>query len=360
MRKFKSGMIYILSGLKSRRFALSFFAAAVAFLVCWIPSRVKTVRVDYDGKTEIVHTAVCDPDEIIESLGIELESGDRVTATGFENGGFFGSYDETVAEIRIQSAIDVAIEADKFRYHVTVAQGDTVADAIYASGLEVRGTDYISTAAEKTVEEGETLKITRVDYIITTEEEIVQRGSTYRGSSLISKGRTVLVSSGENGKALKTYEQKIVDGVVEEKVLISEDIIKDVSDDVYIVGDGSIISPLDYGYSITGKVPDSYEQVFTNVRATGYSARAGAGTASGRRAQVGYVAVDPKIVPYGTKMWIVGHGESKFVYGYALAADTGLAMLSGKNFVDLFYATYNESALNGLRYVDVYILEWGE
>lgn len=359
MRKFKSGIIYILSGLKSRRFALSFFAAAVAFLVCWIPSRVKTVKVDYDGETEIVHTAVCDPDEIIDSLGIELEPSDRVTTTGFENGGFFGDYGETFAEIRIKSAVEVEIEADRLRYHVTVAQGDTVADALYASGLEVRSTDYINTSAEKTVEEGETIKVTRVDYIITTEEETIQRGNTYRGTSLLSNGRTVLVSYGKNGTMLKTYEQKIVDGVMEEKVLVSEDIIKKANNDVYIVGDGSAISPLDYGYSISGGVPDSYQQVFTNVRATGYYAPAGAGTATGRLAQVGYVAVDPKVIPYGTKMWIVGHGDSGFVYGYALAADTGGAMLSGKNFVDLYYDTYYECVLNGLRRVDVYILEWG-
>ena len=83
-------------------------------------------------------------------------------------------------------------------------------------------------------------------------------------------------------------------------------------------------------------------------------------TATGTPATEGRtIAVDPKVIPYGTKMWIVGHGDSGFVYGYALAADTGGAMLSGKNFVDLYYDTYYECVLNGLRRVDVYILEWG-
>lgn len=359
MRKFKSGMVYILSGLKSRRFALAVFAMAAAFLICWIPSRVKTVKVDCDGEVEVIHTAVCDPAEIIDSLGIELDSSDKITVSGFEHTGFFGDYGEIFAEIRIKSALEVEIEADKLKYHVLVAQGDTVADALYASGLELRSTDYISAAAGKAVEEGEKIKVTRVDYIITTEEETIQRGETYRGTSLLTNGRTVLVSYGKNGTLLKTYEQKIVDGVMEDKVLVSEDIIKKATNDLYIVGDGSAVSPLDYGYSITGGVPDSYLQVFSDVRATGYYASAGSGTASGRRAQVGYVAVDPNVIPYGTKMWIVGHGDSGFVYGYALAADTGGAMLSGKNFVDLYYDTYYECVLNGLRRVDVYILEWG-
>ncbi len=359
MRKIKSGMIYILSGLKSREFALSVFTVAVAVLICWISSRVKTVKIDYDGEVETVHTAVCDPAEIIDSLGIELTQSDTVTTTGFENNGFFGDYGELLAEIRIRSSADIEIEADKLKYHVTAAQGDTVADVLYTSGLEVRSTDYINTSVEKAVEEGDIIKITRVDYIITTEEASIQRGETYRGTSLLSNGRTVLISYGKNGTLLKTYEQKIVDGVTEEKILVSEDIIKKAINDVYIIGDGSAISPFDYGYTIINGVPSSYEQVFSDVRATGYYASAGSGTASGRRAQVGYVAVDPNIIPYGTKMWIVGHGNSSFVYGYALAADTGGAMVSGTNFVDLYYDTYYECVLHGLRKVDVYILEWG-
>jgi len=77
-------MIYILSGLKSRGFAVSVFSVVVAFLICWISSRVKTVKIDYDGWEETIHTAVCDPSEIIDSLGIELSPSDRVTTIGFE------------------------------------------------------------------------------------------------------------------------------------------------------------------------------------------------------------------------------------------------------------------------------------
>lgn len=357
MQRFFAGALRAVSVLKSRGFAVAVFSAAAAFLLCWVPSRVKTVKVDWDGMVTTVHTAVCDPAEILRRLNINPGRDDVITCSGFENGGFFGDYGETNAEINIRSAFDIEIEADKLRYHVLAAEGDTVADALYASGLEVRGTDYISAAAEKTVEPEDVIKITRVDYIMTTEEETIPRGKTYRGTSLISGGKTVLLSYGKNGTLLKTYEQKIVDGVMEDMTLVSEDVIKKASDDTYIVGDGSVISPLDYGYTITDGVPSSYTKVYENVRATGYYAPAGSGTATGRLAQVGYVAVNPKVIPYGTKLWIVAHGNTGFVYGYALAADTGGAMLSGKNFVDLYYNTYYECVLNGLRYVDVYVLE---
>lgn len=357
MRRFLAGAAAAAAVLKSRGFAVAVFSAVAAFLLCWIPSRVKTVKVDRDGDVKTVHTTVRDPAEILSQLNIAPDRDDVVAYSGFDHSGFFGDYGETTAEIKIRSAFDIEIEADKLRYHVLAAEGDTVADALYASGLEVRGTDYISASAEKTVEPGDSIKITRVDYVITTEEETIPRGQTYRGTSLISGGKTVLLSYGKNGTLLKTYEQKIVDGVMEDMTLVSEDVIKKAGNDTYIVGDGSAVSPLDYGYTITNGVPSSYKAVYENVRATGYYAPAGAGTASGRLAQVGYVAVNPKVIPYGTKLWIVAHGNTGFVYGYALAADTGGAMLSGKNFVDLYYDTYYECVLNGLRYVDVYVLE---
>lgn len=339
-----------------RSVAVAAFLFVAALLSFWIFSRVRAVEISRDGKTQTVYTALCSPADIIELLGVDTQAGDKVVLHGFDNGGFFGSFEDSVREIVIRSAVDVTIEADKLKYHVTASSGDTVADAVYDSGLEVRSSDYLNLSSASPVAEGSIIKITRVDYVITTEEETVQRESEYRSTSLFTSGKTVLVSYGKNGTMLNTYEQKTVDGVVEDTVLVSQDIIKKPTNDIYLVGDGSAISPLDYGYNIVNGVPESYSEVFSNVRATGYYASYGSGTASGRLAQVGYVAVDPSVIPYGTKLWIVAHGNSGFVYGYALAADTGGAMLSGKNFVDLYYETYYECVLNGLRYVDVYVL----
>ena len=44
-------------------------------------------------------------------------------------------------------------------------------------------------------------------------------------------------------------------------------------------------------------------------------------------------------------------------YGYAIAADTGTGLMDGVVDIDLFYDTYYESCLNGLRTVNIYILE---
>lgn len=74
----------------------------------------------------------------------------------------------------------------------------------------------------------------------------------------------------------------------------------------------------------------------------------GAGiTATGAIARRGIVAVDPNVIPLGTRVYIPG-------YGTAVAADTGGAIRGNK--IDLCMESYGEAINFGRRSVDVYIL----
>ncbi|HPR39892.1 MAG TPA: 3D domain-containing protein [Oscillospiraceae bacterium] len=359
MRKFLAGAFRFFAFFGSRYFQLMLFAAAASVLVFWIPAQIRTVRIDDDGEVFAVRTTEDNPERILEKYGITVGYGDTLSVTGFESSGLAADYSDVTAEIRVARAFEVDILADSLTYHLQIA-GGTVADALYKVGIELRSTDLVDKPIQSLLSEGEYIRVTRVDYNTTTEEEPIPHGVSYRGTSLIREGRKVLLSYGRDGTKLLTYEQKTVDGVEEDRTLLSEDIIKRATDDLYLQGDNGPISDMDFGYEIVDNRPTQYEYLFSSARATGYYAKAGAGTATGIRAGVGYVAVDPSIIPYGTKLWICAHdGGSCFVYGYCIAADTGGAMLSGKNMVDLYYPTYYECVLNGLRYVDIYVLEWG-
>jgi 3D (Asp-Asp-Asp) domain-containing protein len=76
-------------------------------------------------------------------------------------------------------------------------------------------------------------------------------------------------------------------------------------------------------------------------------------TATGTYAKLGTVAVDPRVIPLGTKMYIVST-DGSVVYGYCTAEDTGGAIKGNK--VDLFYNTTAECMQFGRRSVYVYIL----
>ncbi|MBV8198981.1 MAG: 3D domain-containing protein [Candidatus Eremiobacteraeota bacterium] len=68
-------------------------------------------------------------------------------------------------------------------------------------------------------------------------------------------------------------------------------------------------------------------------------------TAIGRRAGYGIVAVDPRVIPLGTHLYIPG-------YGSAIAGDTGGAIVGNR--IDLGFNTLRDALLFGRRNVTVY------
>ena len=117
-------------------------------------------------------------------------------------------------------------------------------------------------------------------------------------------------------------------------------------------GAGAPVSPLT-GPDGTTNPPSSYSQVLTG-KATGYYSKSGKGS-SGLGLGYGTVAVDPSVIPYGTLLYITST-DGSFVYGYAVATDTGIALQNGHILVDLFYETYAESVINGAIQVNVYVV----
>ena len=101
---------------------------------------------------------------------------------------------------------------------------------------------------------------------------------------------------------------------------------------------GGSIAGMDYAYAM-------------NVKATGYTPwdpGCTGITATGTKAKRGVIAVDPAVIPYGTKMYIPG-------YGYGVAEDTGGAINGSR--IDLCYGSTEEAYSWGVRNITIYILE---
>jgi 3D (Asp-Asp-Asp) domain-containing protein len=71
-------------------------------------------------------------------------------------------------------------------------------------------------------------------------------------------------------------------------------------------------------------------------------------TASGMKSGRGVVAVDPKVIPLGSKLYVEG-------YGYAIAGDTGGAIKGNR--IDVFFYSSDEMARWGRRLVRVFVLK---
>ncbi len=92
-----------------------------------------------------------------------------------------------------------------------------------------------------------------------------------------------------------------------------------------------------------------------SVEATAYSCEGYQGiTATGTVARYGAIAVDPTVIPYGTRMYIVSD-DGAYIYGYATAEDCGGGIKGNK--IDLYFDTVDECWEFGRRACTVYILE---
>jgi 3D (Asp-Asp-Asp) domain-containing protein len=78
------------------------------------------------------------------------------------------------------------------------------------------------------------------------------------------------------------------------------------------------------------------------VTATGYSLSGH--TATGVSVAYGIVAVDPSVIPLGTRMSVPGYGEG-------VAADTGGAIVGSR--IDLWFPTRSEALAWGTRTVTI-------
>ena len=113
------------------------------------------------------------------------------------------------------------------------------------------------------------------------------------------------------------------------------------------IGDGTITLPTGEVLTYTGTM---------QVRATGYT-HTDAGcdliTSTGTTVRIGTVAVDPRYIPYGTRMFIVSN-DGSYIYGISVAEDCGGAIKGDR--VDLYFPTTRECFQFGRRSCTVYFL----
>lgn len=256
----------------------------------------------------------------------------------------------------------VKIFADGNNY-VVRAKG-SVADAIDAAGIEVDDDDLINVGLSEPLNTNTNIVINRVEYVTEVKLEAIEYATEYKEDDSYVVGFSKVLVDGEEGELAKTICHTYVDGKLASSDVVSTEVTEEPVDEVIVQGTADVnpiaamsISQLDvpdYLALDENGVPTSYSNVLTG-KSCAYSANPSAKTASGRQVKVGYVAVDPAIIPYGTELYIVST-DGKYVYGYAVAADTGTALLDGRILVDLFMESYDASCDWGAKQVNIYIL----
>ena len=344
--KFKKALPGCTRAASSRVLAFCVTAACLVFTLAVTAANLRLTYVtDSHGARQVVLTSESDPDRVMSLSGIEAEEGDEVYYTAFAG---------SLASLNIERAFSVTIEADGQEYPVKMVVG-TVADALERAGITLEGDDYTEPALSAMVTAGSKIEVHRVEYQDKVETQAVPYDTEYVYTSLYFRNtnRATTLQHGSEGQQTVTTRERWVDGELENSVVTDVTTTVEPTDHVVkTYGAGAPVSPLT-GPDGTTNAPASYSKVLTG-KATGYYSKSGKGS-SGLGLGYGTVAVDPDVIPYGTLLYITST-DGSFVYGYAVATDTGIAVQDGRILVDLFYETYAESVINGAINVNVYVV----
>ena len=309
--------------------------------------------VEVDGKAQIVDTDV-NVARTIANSGITLERGDEVSVD-------LGALAYDGMEINIDRAYDVYVEdGDELLTYRTT--GCKVGEAVYALGITLGEEDELDLPPETDLSEGDTVRVLRCTYTERTAEEEIECGTVEIKDHSLFQGQSRFITKGIPGTKEITYRDKYVGSncvaseVVDEKVTKEPvSALKAVGTRVFSVAGKTPYSNLSLpdGFELDENgVPASYKSFFDGV-ATAYTGDLY--TASGLKPGVGHVAVDPRVIPYGTELWVASL-DGQYVYGYAIAADTGGFVDGGWADMDLYMDTEEECVDFGIRGVRIYIL----
>lgn len=273
-------------------------------------------------------------------------------------------------EIRITHSYEITINVDGETKTVK-STAKTVGDFLAEQGIILDGDDEVVPTAETELSEGLFVEVLRVEYVTRNEVESIPFQSKTTYNSSMKKGTSKVTCKGVNGSKTVVYEDRIVNGEVESSTAVSETVTKEPVTKVTAVGtntsgtitaggnkkiekNGAPISEIQLPskYSVNNNVPTSYKSTIKG-KAAAYCVPGGT-TATGKAVKPGYIAVNPKQIPYGTEMWIVS--DDGVVYGYCIAADTGGFAKNGTYTVDLYMSSTQQCYAWGSRNVTIYIL----
>jgi 3D (Asp-Asp-Asp) domain-containing protein len=275
---------------------------------------------------------------------------------------------EGMQRVRVQ----VLVSGKKYSGQVVLRRGASVREAVEAMDLNVGKQDHVVPALSTPVRDGAKIRITRIHSVLKTRTIAVEPDVRYQLTTDLRPGATKTVQAGRNGKIEVSERVWFKDGAVSGREKLANKVVRETKDEIVATGARSRYLP--------GRIPyhNRYARAYTNASragsprdrieshqtrtlrrvrsidlvATGYSpdpSENGGYTTTATGLPIGYgaAAVDPRVIPLGTKLYVEG-------YGYAFACDTGGAIKGHR--IDLAYDSYGVANSKGHKKVRAWIL----
>ena len=302
----------------------------LGFLFGGMALAYKTVIVTEQGESKTISVLGFKVENALEQLGLVYFPEDLiipVPAAPLKNG----------MEITITRAEQVFIEVDS-RIKAIRSINTEPERLLEEANVKVGDLDLVST--DFTAGGFKIIKIVRITEELMQEQVEIPFATFKQPDHQLRRGEQKLLQAGKNGLRLDEIKLTLADGAELEREIVNSEVLV-----------APVRQVIAYGIN-EGKVPVSrslqhnVKEVRT-MEATAYT-HTGNRTATGIYPYVGVVAVDPRVIPLGSKLYVEG-------YGYAEAQDTGGAIKGDR--IDIFLDTEIECINWGRRVVEVHFLE---
>ncbi|MDF2788312.1 MAG: hypothetical protein K0S80_1410, partial [Neobacillus sp.] len=266
--------------------------------------QAKQVQIVQDNEKKTIWTTAGTVAELLKEQQIVLNEQDEIFPKPQE---------------KIKSKMDIRI---KLALHLTLVDGGneqqvwstsaTVADFLTQQGIKLNEFDRVEPSLSETLQKDGVINVIRVEKVTDVVEEPIQFAVITKKDEGLEKGKQVTVTEGKQGIVSKEYEVILENGKEVSRKIIGEQKIREKLDKVVAVGTKELDIQVSRGaetgteFYVNTTAYTAYCNGCSGRTATGFDLRANPG------AKV--IAVDPRVIPLGTKVYVEG-------YGYAVAAD---------------------------------------
>lgn len=307
------------------------------------------IYITVDGETTIYQTTQSHLGDFLKEENLYLSNHDHISHDNGEE--IFNGL-----HVVINKAFEVTIN-DAGEEKTVWTTRSSVEDLLKNHDVKLpKKLDKIKPKLKTELTEENTITITRIKSKIETVEEALAFQTETKNDGNLKKGSKKTVTEGKKGKKVKEYEVIYENGEEVERKLLGEKVTEEPVNKVVAVGTKverpkNLVTVSNSSSKSSGQ-PDG--KVY-QMRATAYTAdcngcsgitRTGINLKANRNAKV--IAVDPSVIPLGSKVWVEG-------YGYAVAGDTGGAIKGNR--IDIHVPTKAEAYRFGVRTVKVVLVK---
>ena len=347
-----------------RKHALTWVLALVLSVLCLTVLLAQTAfaqntYVITDGGQVTVHTSFAsDPAKVLDEVGVELDEDDFYTTAAGDG----------VSEITVQRGQVVYVDYCGKDMELS-SYGETLGALLERNGIQTYGQYSVSQSLQTMTYDGMQVQIGNVVQTQETYTVELPYETIYCSDPTLPEGQEQVVVAGSAGQLLCSAEVVYVNAQERSRIVTDETVLERPVDQIVAVGIGAqeeAEADSDALWIGDGIIRLPTGEVLTYTEAKTFNATAYTHldegcdmvTATGTRVKWGTVAVDPRLIPSGTRMFIVT-SDGSFIYGIATAEDCGGAIKGNR--IDLYMPTLSEAFRFGRRSCTVYFLgesEW--